>query len=151
MLDDSEKFDLRADGDVTDFVEKDRSAVRRFKVTKPSVFGVCKSATLMAEKLALLDSFGKSRTIDRDKGTRPALAGAVDCAGYQFLTRAAFATQQNVRTRIGTLAYQAVHFQHGRVSSNDVLEFRANPRSFTQSACFSLQFLDVQGPLDLGA
>ena len=73
LLNDSEQLDLDRQGELADFVQKQRAAVRGLEETGPVLNGAGKGATGVSEQFALDERVGKGATVHGDeRSTRPA-------------------------------------------------------------------------------
>ena len=74
LFDDAQQLRLRRDGELTDLVEKQRTAGRGFERTLTERCGARESAPFVAEQLVFHEVLREGRGIERDE--RPRRAGA---------------------------------------------------------------------------
>src|SRR5579859_1847241 len=112
LFEHAQNFCLRAKAHVADFVEKKRAAVGGLKFSGFVVARSGEAALDVAEKLGFDELFGNGGAIDFNEGAFAAQAGGVQCARDKFLSRAAFAVNQNAavgRAGDGDLLAQCLH------------------------------------------
>ena len=99
LLQHAEELGLQAQGELADFIEKDRSPVGRAKHAQHGLLGARECAANVAEELAFEKTLADARAIDRDKRPVGTLALGKKPPGNQLLPRAAFAFNQNAAVR----------------------------------------------------
>ena len=102
LLQDPQQLGLKEQGDIADFIEKDRAAVGRADDAEHVLLGPGKGPANMAEKLALEKRLADARAIDgnkrRDRGAGLLFAKT---PGNQFLARTALTLDQEHNNRCG--------------------------------------------------
>src|SRR5688500_4554386 len=103
LLQGAEEFRLEFQGNITDFVEEERAAVRQFEA--PDALRDCASegALFMAEEFALEEAGRNGGAVQFDESAVAAVAQVVERAGDQLFARAGLAVDEDggVRGRDG--------------------------------------------------
>src|SRR5438309_4631341 len=86
LLDRAEGLGLQLDGQIADFVEEQRTAVRCLKAPHSGRHRASKGASLITEHLALEQCGRNRRAVDRDKTVVSACACLVNGPCNEFLT-----------------------------------------------------------------
>src|SRR5262249_18424627 len=94
FLEDAEDFGLRLNRHVTDFIEKQRAAVRKLKLTFLGFACARKRSFCVAEQFAFDEFFWNCRAVDFDKRCVGATAYEMNIAADQFLSGSAFTEDQ---------------------------------------------------------
>src|SRR4030042_4784396 len=84
--------------------------------------GPCKRSLFMAEKLAFHQRFGKSSTVDGNKGFVFPFTGKMNGFGNQFFSRSTFSVDVNRRFGFGNLGSHLQAFLHLFTSAHTVCE-----------------------------
>lgn len=95
LLKNAKQPDLCARWHLTDLIEKERPALRRFESTTPCGDRSGECPAFMTEQLRFDQSFGQGAAIDRDEWLIGARRMGVDGARDHLLARARFARDQN--------------------------------------------------------
>ena len=95
LLQHAEELGLQGEGELADFIEKDRSSFGRAEDAEHGLLRARERAANMAEELAFEKTLADTRAIDRDKGPVGALTLGKKPPGNQLLARAAFTFDQN--------------------------------------------------------
>src|SRR5262249_31325688 len=104
-----QQFGLKRERKLTDFIQKDRAALRRFQLSFLLGDSAGERSFFVAEEFAFEQRLGYGCTVDRDKGSIRARTVAMNRARDEFLSCAALARDQN--RRVG-----------GRDSSNSAVD-----------------------------
>ena len=99
VLDGAQELGLRGQGQVGDFVEKQRAAVGVLELAAAAAHAR-RRALLDAEELGLEQRLDERRAIDGDERTVPAPAQVVDLTGDELLADAALAFEQHGEIRV---------------------------------------------------
>ena len=102
FLQDTQEFHLRHQRKLSYFVQKDRSAFRKFKVSFFSLRGSGKTSFLIAEQFALDQTLRDSSAVHLDKRLFVA-ALFIDLSGKNFFARPGFPDDQHRNIRFGNL------------------------------------------------
>src|SRR5208337_3765343 len=95
FLNESQKFTLKRRAQVSNLVEKYRTAIRGFE-TAWLVFNSASECALdMAEQFALKQLLGQCGAVDNDKRSLPTRAPAVNLPSKNILSRAALTSDKN--------------------------------------------------------
>src|SRR5207247_510978 len=106
FLEDAKQFGLDGGGNLADFIQENRAAMRQFKAPLAFVQRSSESSFLVAKKLALDEVLRNGSAVDFDKGGVGPRALPVKRARDQFLACAALALDQDCRLGAGHLANQ---------------------------------------------
>ena len=112
LLKNAEELGLGHHGKLAYLIEEQRAPVCLLKTALAHACGAGEGPLLMSEKLAFNEAFGKSRAVERHKGTFGPGARGMNGAGGQFLARAGFALQENRGRRLGYLHNLGVDMLH---------------------------------------
>ena len=93
FLKDTQQFDLHFVRHVTNFIEKQRAALGKFKSTFSAGNGTRKRALLVAEQFALEKLARNGAAVNRDKRTVCAFRAIVNQARNNFFTGSGFALE----------------------------------------------------------
>src|ERR1019366_9449635 len=112
LLQNAQQLRLHSRGNLADFVQRNRAAMREFKPAIALGQRTGESAFFVAEKFAFDEVFGNGGAIDLDERRVGARTFAVKRAGDEFLARAAFALNQNRGLRARNFADERAQTFH---------------------------------------
>src|SRR5215468_2280263 len=95
FLEHSQERDLNLRGQVANFVQENRPTIRGFKTPNPSLYRPGKGAFFVSEEFRSNQRRRDCGAIHRNKSSRGTARLLVDRSGYQFLSSACFAQDQN--------------------------------------------------------
>src|SRR6185369_4869488 len=95
LLKHAQKFRLHFQRKFADFIEENRTAVRRLEKSRFGAYGSGEGALFVAKELALNKSRNQRTAIDCHEGAVGKGSTEVDGASHEFLSGAAFANDQN--------------------------------------------------------
>ncbi len=121
LLQESKELDLRSQGHVANFIEKQRAALRHFDLSDGGLDRSGESASFMAEELRLQKGFGYRRAIYRDKAALRTGALRVDRFRQKFLSSPGGAQQHDGGLGIRHLLDRSNHGHHFRRSGDDTI------------------------------
>src|SRR5262249_3038388 len=98
---DAQEFGLQRHWHFSDFVEKQRSAMRLFETSLPDSYGPRKRSAFMTEDFAFDQSLGNRGGIDGDKWLLLTIARGVYRAGDKLLSGAALANDHDRHVATG--------------------------------------------------
>ena len=98
----------------------------------------------MAEQLTLDERFRNGCAVQSDEGALPPAAIIVKRLGYQFLSRAALASDQDGRAAIGDLFDLDVDILHRRALADQVVKSVASYDLCTELFDLLLEFLVIE-------
>lgn len=113
-----QQLDLGGKGQVTDFVQKDVTPIRRLESAFPAFVGPGIGALHMTEKLAFQKGFVQRGTVDLHIGPLAPAAGLVDRLGDHLLARPALPVDNYRRVGNRRIANQFKHPLH-RLADTD--------------------------------
>src|SRR6185503_19108424 len=147
LLDGAQQLGLEARVHFADFVQQQGATGGFLELADAARDGAGKGALLMAEQFRFQQVLGNGGAVHGNEGLVGALRLAVDIAGENFLTRAAFAGDQDGGFAAGNLVGQAEHRRHGFVFIDQLVGFVGHGRKNSGN-----QFrLGRQGKIFLGA
>ncbi len=120
LLDRAEELGLQFDWQIADFVEQQRAAVRHLKASHSGRHSPSKRTSLIPEHLALEQSRGNRRAVNRDKTVVPACARLMNGPCNQFLARARLALDKNRAVRGCDNLHMFKHSSKLRAGSNQL-------------------------------
>ena len=91
----AQQLGLHGQGQIANFVQKQRAACGRLEKALPVLRGAGVGTLARAEKLGFEQVFRNRAAVDRHKGAAGAMAARMHRAGHQFLARARFAVHQH--------------------------------------------------------
>jgi hypothetical protein len=129
FLEDTQEFALEREGNLADFIEKERAAVGGRKASDPILDRSRKCPTDMAEKLALEEFLGHGRTVHTN----------------QRLLRAQATTMNFVCDKL-LAGPRLAGNEHGRVRRSDLIDLRTDqtdPVARTEDVAESFRFIEL--------
>ena len=112
FLQEAQQLHLHGDGEIADFIQKQRSAVRRFGQTDATFTRVRKRAFFMAEQFGFDQCLRQSRTVEDHKRLLAARRQALYRSRHQLFTSSTGATDQHRRVTGRDLADLLIHNSH---------------------------------------
>ena len=147
LLKESQEFHLQGQGQLADFVKKQRPAGGGFDAARPLNVRAGKSPFFMTKQLAFQQVFRDGAAIDGDKGAVLARAATVNGQRGHFLSRAAFSQNQYRHRRGRHLSNRRKHFLHQRAGAEHALEGVA-AQTQLHFPVLLFQPGDVEGPFE---
>ena len=123
LLEDAQQIGLGLQADIGDLVQENRAAHRGFELALLAVLRAGEGALLVAEQLAFDQGLRQRAAVDHHERVVAPRAQAVDGAGHQFLSGAAFALDQHGGIDSGHRFDLLAHVAH-RVAHADQLAER---------------------------
>ena len=125
LLKHAEELHLKIERHGADFVEEQHAPVGQLELADaaPGV-RAGERAARVAEQLAFEQRVGDRPAVDADEGLVAAVAGGVDGAGHQFLSRAGFAADEDRGRGPRDPAELILEPEHGRGTSDEALDPR---------------------------
>lgn len=118
FLQDSQHFALQRQWHVADFVKKQRPSVALFKLADAAAVGAGECPLFMTEQFTFEEVFRNCRAVHRENWAFVAAAVLVDGPCDEFLSRSAFAANQDSDVLWGDASDCLVNFLHGRATTN---------------------------------
>ena len=119
LLQHAEELGLQGKRKLADFIEKDRSSLRRPEHAEHGLFGARERPAHVAEKLAFKETLADACAIDRNKRPLRAMTLGKQPPGDQLLSRAAFTFNQNAAVGGGHLVHKLQHITNRLGNAHD--------------------------------
>ena len=122
LLKHPQQFGLQRDGDVTDFIEKQRAMLSHFEQSLLVLVSTGKRPFDVTEQFTFHEAFRYGRTVDGHHGTVLAFALPVNPLGNQFLAGTALSSNQYSAVETGHFQGHGENCLHGRALAHHVAE-----------------------------
>jgi hypothetical protein len=134
LLQHPQQFDLRIQGQISDFVEKERALVSQLEASYATDHRAGERATFVAEELTLYKRLRDRAAVHPYHRTVPPGAKVVQRSRDQLLPGAAFPGQENAGIRRSGLSDRPEHLLDHRTAADDLLEAAVSAYLFLEVA-----------------
>src|SRR5580658_5976735 len=101
LLQNTQQLGLKFKWYIAHFIQEKRALIRKFKTSNFLCDRAGKRAFFVAEQLAFQEAKGDRGAVQFDESTVAPCAPIMNCAGYEFFSRAGLALDQHARIRRG--------------------------------------------------
>ena len=119
FLQDAEELGLKGEGDVADFVEKERAIVGLLESSNAQLIGPGEGAFFVTEQFAFEEVVGNGGAVDGDEGAMGAVAVLIDGASDEFLACSGFSSNEDRDGFGGDASEFFVDLGHGPAFADD--------------------------------
>ena len=129
---------------VSDFVEKERTAVRKFELSWFAAYSSGEGAFFVAEEFAFEQIFRDGGAVDFDEGAGGAVRVLMDGVGDEILADAAFAAEENGGIRGSDALDERENGLHFFAAGDDIVVVIALAEGFAESAVLFTEAVGVE-------
>ncbi len=145
LLQNSQQLGLHGDGQLSDFIQKNRAALSHLKLSLFLRDGARESSSFMSEQFALQQGLSDGGAVNGDKRFVGAAAIGVNRSRHQFFSRAALARDQHCRVPPRHAGNKIIDFVHCLAFPDHAV---VDVQFLVQAAVFPAQSLHVPGVLN---